>query len=147
VTTEHDIRLRHLDTLQSVINRLSQNSFTIRGWSVTLASAILAFASTRSNTQGGLVIIALVPVWIFWGMDAYYLRQERLFRQLHAAAARRLIDTTASPDVAPFDMRLESFQHTVTPWRKLMFAPNVAAIPAVLTVIIVCVALYEVIST
>jgi hypothetical protein len=145
MTDESDLRLHHLDTVQSVINRLSQNSFTIRGWSVTLASAIIAFASTRSS-EGDLVILALVPAWIFWGMDAYYLRQERLFRQLHDAAARRLIDNKASPDIPPFHMGLDFFQDAVAPWRRLMFAPNVVAIPAVLTVVTISVLLFEAIS-
>lgn len=146
MTTEDDLRLRHLDTLQGVVSRLSQNSFTIRGWSVTLTSAILAFGSTRGSSQGGLVILALVPAWIFWGLDAYYLRQERLFRQLHLAVARRLMDSASSPDVAPFDMRLEPFQHSVISWRRLLLVPHVAAIPGALTVITVCVVVFQIVS-
>ena len=146
ITTEHDLRLRHLDTLQGVINRLSQNSFAIRGWSVTLTSAILAFSSTQGNVRGALILLALVPAWIFWGLDAYYLRQERLFRQLHAAAARRLIDVNSHPDIEPFDMHLDAFGHTVAPWRRLLLVPHVAAIPASLTVITVSVSLFEIVS-
>jgi hypothetical protein len=141
-----DLRLRHLDGVQNIINRLSQNSFTIRGWSVTLASVILAFASSQSGAQGGLVILALVPVWIFWGLDAYYLRQERLFRRLHAAIAKRLIDATAKPDVVPFDMDIEPFQHLVRPWRKMLMAPNVAAIPTALTLITLGVSVFKIVN-
>lgn len=143
---DYELRLRHLDTIQGVINRLSQNSFTIRGWSVTLASVILAFASAQSGAQGGLVILALVPALIFWGLDAYYLRQERLFRELHAAVARCLIDTASDLDVEPFDMRLDSFQRTAASWRHLLFTPHVAAIPGALTAITVSVTLFEVVS-
>lgn len=146
MTADRDLRLHHLDTLQSVINRMSQNSFAIRGWSVTLASAILAFSSTQRSVQGSLVFLALVPAWIFWGLDAYYLRQERLFRQLHDAAAHRLIDAAAIPDIAPFDMSLDSFQNNVAPLFRLMLAQNVAAIPSVLSLIILIVGLVKIAS-
>jgi hypothetical protein len=143
---DRDLRLRHLDTLQTVINRLSQNSFTIRGWSITVASVILAFASTRSGAQDELVVLALAPAWTFWGLDAYYLRRERLFRQLHTAVARRLIDAASQPDIEPFDMRVDGFQGQVLSWRRLLLVPNVAAIPAALTVITLGVALFEAID-
>ena len=31
----------------------------------------------------GLVSVALLPVLFFWGLDGYFLRQERLFRALY----------------------------------------------------------------
>ena len=145
-TEDRELRLRHLDALQNIVGRLSQNSFTIRGWSVTLASVILAFASTQRGPKSSLVILALVPAWIFWGLDAYYLRQERLFRSLHVAVAHDLADLAADANVEPFDMRIDRFQHQVPPWRKILLVPHVVAIPAALTVITAAVALYEVIS-
>lgn len=67
----------HLEMIQGVIARIAGNSFLLKGWSVTIAAALFALAARDSNSQ--FACIALLPSIVFWGLDAYYLRQERLF--------------------------------------------------------------------
>jgi hypothetical protein len=71
----------HLQMLQAVITRMAGNSFLLKGWSVTLVSALFALSADRSN--GAFAYVAVLPVLMFWGLDAYFLRQERLFRKLY----------------------------------------------------------------
>ncbi|WAT17938.1 hypothetical protein OZN62_13635 [Aurantiacibacter sp. MUD11] len=73
-------KLKHLEFVQGVINRLSTNSFLLKGWSVGLASALFALASFESKPE--FLYLALIPALIFWGLDGYCLWQERLFRAL-----------------------------------------------------------------
>jgi hypothetical protein len=138
VPSDDDFRIKHLDNIQAVITRLAQSSFTIRGWSVTLVSVFFAILVSASRA-GGIVFTALVPTVIFWCLDAYYLRQERLFRQLHAAAARRLVAGESSdvPNVVPFDMSTDPYRTLVPTLPRTLIAPNVLAIPAVLVMLIV----------
>ena len=35
-------KLKHLEFIQNIITRMNTNSFLIKGWAVTIASAILA---------------------------------------------------------------------------------------------------------
>ncbi len=137
MTTDVDLRLRHLDTLQSVINRLAQNSFTVRGWSITLVSLVFAIVGTQGKASAGLVLLTLVPAWTFWGLDAFYLRQERLFRRLYSATARRLRDGDAAPDVVPFDMDVEPYKAGGSGWWRALVAPSTAVIPIMLSVVAV----------
>ena len=74
-------KLKHLEMLQAIINRLAGNSFLLKGWCVTLVSAILALAAKDSNTD--FILVAYYPVLMFWILDGYFLRQERLFRKLY----------------------------------------------------------------
>ncbi|MCP4965336.1 MAG: hypothetical protein GY926_08875 [bacterium] len=78
---DNGARLEHLKMIQAVISRMAQNSFLIKGWTVTLIAALFALAAADSNPA--FVIIALVPAIGFWGLDTFYLRQERLFRGLY----------------------------------------------------------------
>jgi hypothetical protein len=71
----------HLLTIQAVIARLGVNSFLLKGWSVTLICALFALAADKSDHRFGY--IALMPCFIFWSLDAYFLWQERLFRRLY----------------------------------------------------------------
>jgi len=76
-----DNKRAHLEMIQGVINRLSSNSFLLKGWSVVLVSALFALAAEGSNVS--FVLIAYFPAVIFWGLDGYFLHQERLFRALY----------------------------------------------------------------
>jgi hypothetical protein len=84
--TEED--RRYLDQLQAVIARMGANSFTLKGWSVTLVSAILAL----SNKEPRVVMLAFIPVLIFWGLDAYYLALERGFSNLVTSFVNGSVD-------------------------------------------------------
>ena len=77
---DEDKRL-HLQLLQGVVSRLASNSFLIKGWSVTLISALFALAAAKADPL--FVYLAYFPSLSFWALDAYFLRQERLFRKLH----------------------------------------------------------------
>jgi len=72
-------KLKHLDFIQGVINRLSTNSFLLKGWSVLLVSAL--FALSAANTNVAFVFLAYVPAAVLWGLDGYFLLLERLYRQ------------------------------------------------------------------
>lgn len=74
-------KLAHLQMLQVVITRMASNSFLLKGWSVTLVSALFALAADKANVR--FVYLAYFPVLMFWALDGYFLRQERLFRRLY----------------------------------------------------------------
>ena len=69
---------------------MAGNSFLIRGWSVTLVSALFALAAKDADRS--FVVVSYFPCAMFWCLDAYYLSQERRFRSLYNLA--RLATTT-----------------------------------------------------
>lgn len=76
-----EAKLKHLEFIQGVINRLAANSFHMKGWAVVLVSAILVLVAREEHIE--FAYIGFVPVIVFWGLDGYFLRQERLFRDLY----------------------------------------------------------------
>jgi len=77
---------KHLELIQAVITRMAGNSFLIRGWSVTLVSALFALAA--KDAERAFVVVSYFPCVMFWWLDAYYLSQERKFRSLYEAARK-----------------------------------------------------------
>ena len=74
-------QLKHLEFIQHMITRMNTNSFQIKGWTVTLVSALLAiFASTKNRY---FILAAIFPSVVLWCLDSYYLMQERKFRGLY----------------------------------------------------------------
>jgi hypothetical protein len=62
--------------VQAVITRLGNDSFLIKGWAVN--GVFLGFAV--SSKEAWLAAVAILPALLFWALDTYYLRSERLFR-------------------------------------------------------------------
>lgn len=74
-------KIKHLEMIQLIINRMATNSFMLKGWSVTLVAGIFALSSKDANKM--YFLVAYIPIVVFWCLDAYYLLQERLFRSLY----------------------------------------------------------------
>lgn len=72
---------KHLDFIQSAINRMAGNLFLLKGWSITLIAALFALAAKDANKS--YFLIAYFPLFIFWALDGYFLSQERKFRALY----------------------------------------------------------------
>lgn len=82
-------KIAHLGFIQGIINRMGSNSFLLKGWSVTLVAAIFALATKDADKR--FLIIAYFPILIFWILDAFFLRQERLYRKLYDAVANDIV--------------------------------------------------------
>lgn len=112
--TKMEKKLKHLEILQAVISRMAKNSFLLKGWNVVLVSAIFALASTECKSA--LVFLAYLPAAMFWLLDAYFLRQERLFRKLYDN-----VRATSENDI-DFSMDAAPFKTEVASWLRVAFS-------------------------
>lgn len=74
--------LKYLEFLQNIITRMNTNSFQIKTFAITIASAIIAFFYNKNYDKSALVFY-IVIILIFWILDAYYLRMERAYRDIY----------------------------------------------------------------
>lgn len=74
-------KMKHLEMIQGIITRMGGNSFMLKGWTVTLMTGIFVLADKSGSKL--YFLGALIPLLVFWGLDAFYLRQERLYRKLY----------------------------------------------------------------
>ena len=109
---------KHLDYIQNTINRMSHNSFLIKGWTITFVSLLFILAINNSNYL--FLILSLLPLICFWGLDTYYLRQERLFRKLYDAVRNGNIKE-------PFTMNTSFVKKSVDNWFLTLFSPTIVA--------------------
>lgn len=74
---------KHLEFLQNNIARMNQCSFQMKGWAITIASALIAvFVSTISDEYPGskiYLMAAIAATILFWCLDSLYLSKERRF--------------------------------------------------------------------
>lgn len=72
---------KHLEFIQAIVSRMAGNSFLLKGWAVTLITALFALSS--KDTDQDYTLVAYLPLVVFWALDGYFLCQERLFRALY----------------------------------------------------------------
>jgi len=125
-------RIKHLDFIQVTINRLANNSFLLKGWTVTIVAALIALEAKEAERM--YAIISLLPALSFWGLDAYYLRLERLFRKLFEDAARAESPIPMySMDLRPFERKVKGFFPTF--FSKTLYAFYVPIVIAISVII------------
>ena len=107
--------IKHLEMAQAVINRLGSNSFLLKGWSMTVIVATMVLIARYDMQNPFLVLAVMLPVLGFWMLDGYFLRQERLFRQVYDEV-RQQDDT---------DFKMDVMKHVNKPqcsWLSAMFS-------------------------
>jgi hypothetical protein len=72
------ILIEEIKIIQDIIKRMADNSFKIKAWAITVVVATLLI---KTNLNNGY--IALIPLLTFWFLDAYYLQQEKIFREIY----------------------------------------------------------------
>ena len=134
---------QYFTIIQDVINRMAQNSFLIKAWTVTLIAAILVltFSIVNSLIFGALLAIAI----IFWVLDSYYLKLERVYRRLYKSKVEEYNDNQKRKSMKLFDMDYEPFLELeqkiprimVSKTEILFYLPMIGALTSFLIVSIV----------
>lgn len=126
-------KFKHLEFIQGVVNRLSTNSFLLKGWSVVLISALFALSASDSNPA--FIYLAYFPAIVFWGLDGYFLWQEKLYRALYDRV-RAMEDNAID-----FSMDVSVVKDSVVSWATVAFSTTILAFHGVLLIAIIVVML------
>lgn len=119
-----DKKIAHLGFIQSIITRMSTNSFLLKGWSVTIVAAI--FALSAKDSDKNFLFLAYFPVLMFWSLDSFFLRLEKLYRNLYEQVALNNISSEKfTLDVHNLDLGAASivdcvFSKTLAPFYGLL---------------------------
>lgn len=104
-----------LEIIQDNIARFSNQSFLIKGWTVTLLSALLVFSKGSPEVKYNLMFGFLV--FAFWGLDSYYLLQERKFR--------KHFNNLLNGSSEKFDMELDYLNDSVKYFKCVLSRPSI----------------------
>ncbi|WP_201773267.1 hypothetical protein [Paramagnetospirillum magnetotacticum] len=124
-----DAKHTHLNMIQGVVNRLSNNSFLLKGWSVILVSGLVALGAKESKPV--FIYIAYFPTLIFWMLDGYFLWQERLFRSLYDRVR------VLNPDDIDYSMNTLVVHNSTPPWISAVFSRTLLAFHGAVLITIV----------
>ncbi len=129
-----EVQFREINLIQDIIKRMANNSFLIKGWAVTLVVITMLLRGT--NTQ---ILIAFIPVIAFWILDAYYLRQERMYRKLYKWVITNRLNSSEhiyDLNARRFEDNVDSIPATMLSITLLCFYGTILLILAVSVVIL-----------
>jgi len=131
-----DRKLKHLEFAQGVINRLSTNSFLLKGWSVVIVSAL--FALSANNSSVAFVMLAYIPAVVFWGLDGYFLALEREYRKHY----ERIREKT--PEEIDFSMDISDIAGGFAGWLSATLSKTLVPFHGSLVLAIIVVMFFQI---
>jgi hypothetical protein len=127
-------KIKHLEIIQAVVNRVAGNSFSIKGWSVALISGLFALSAKDHDRR--YILISYFPVVMFWILDGYYLFQERLFRKLYDK------NRTDQNTISDYSMSTAGLEDEATSWASAIFSKTILLFHGVIFLTICIVMLF-----
>jgi hypothetical protein len=113
----NEAKHKHLDFIQGVINRMANNSFQLKSWTIGIISAIFALAANKdAEAKSSLLLISIIPLIIFWILDGYFLWQERMFRELYKEIAAK------NENEIDYQMNIAPYNNDRNTWIKCIFS-------------------------
>ena len=125
-----DHTVEHLKLISKIVDRMGRNSFLLKAWAVVLVAAIFALASNQVDYR--IYLTGLLPAIVFWGLDGYYLWQERYFRALYDAVRRGEHDIEKH---GLFSMNTRPYDDRVPWWGRVCVSRTI--VPFYLTLVVV----------
>ena len=105
--------LKEVELIEDIIKRMGSNSFLVKGWTITLVVASLLLKGPRYQAW-----IAFIPLLMFWFLDAYFLWQEKMYRELFAWVVNNRLKTTDHL----FDLNANRFKDVVQSKYRIMLS-------------------------
>ena len=108
-----EFMIKEIEIIQDIIKRMAFNSFMVKGWTVTLVAVTLLLKGAKHQ-----VLIAFIPLLVFWFLDAYFLWLERLYRRHYNWVIKNRLQT----DEYLFDMSIDRFKYDEQSKLRIMFS-------------------------
>lgn len=133
-------KIKHIEMIEAIIERMAKNSFQLKGWSMTLIALVGAVSAQGSDKR--FILLAFIPIIGFWILDSFYLQQERKYKLLYKnviAKDENQIDFNLDTGVATGtteEMKRLCFCRCLFSITELCFYPVIAAALIILVVVL-----------
>lgn len=124
LSTNEKYLFKEIDIVQDIIKRMASNCFMIKGWAITLVLIAMILSGSMAK-----IFLSSIPAFLFWGLDGYYLRKERLYRKLHDWLIKNRLTTLDNL----LDMNADRFSKEV-PRLRIIFSKSI--LPFYLAIIV-----------
>lgn len=141
---KEEILHKEIDLIQGVINRMAHNSFMLKGWLVTIIVAVLALTKDTllANNVEYLSLILILPLIVFWYLDAFFLHKERCYRKLYDW----LIENRKNTDEHLYSLNYKRFEKDVYNMFCIMFSKTLFPFYGITAMILIGIFIYTIVK-
>lgn len=133
-------KVKHLEMIENLIERMAKNCFQLKAWTMALVALIGGLAAKDSERK--FIIIAFIPIIVFWLLDTYYLRIERQYRMLYKTI------TAKDDDKIDFSMELSQIQNlSIQDSKKICFLNCLFSVTELIFYLSITLSLFVIIHT
>ena len=111
-----EILHKEIDLIQDCIKRMANNSFLLKGWTVSLVVIVLALGKDHEFEK--LFPVLMLLITCFWYLDAFFLRTEKMYRKMY----EWVIKNRKNTEEHLYDLDPQRFSNTVAGEVKIMFS-------------------------
>ena len=111
---------KEIDLIQSIISRMANNSFLLKGWLISLIAIFFALTidSVMVNKPVYFGAILSLIVIVFWYLDAFFVHKEKCYRELY----NWVIENRKNTDNYLYNLNCTRFEKQVSCILKIMFS-------------------------
>jgi len=122
---------------------MAHNSFMLKGWLVTIIVAVLALTKDTllANNIEYLSLVLILPLIVFWYLDAFFLHKERCYRKLYDWVIENRIKT----DEYMYSLNYKRFEKDVDSIFRIMFSKTLFPFYGITALILIGIFIYDVI--
>lgn len=133
---------KEIDIIQNIINRMANNSFLLKGWMITIIVAILALTKDTlvTNDISYLSIILLLPLFVFWYLDAFFLHKEKCYRELYTW----VIENRSKSNEHLYSLDYKRFEKDIDSVFSLMFSKTLRTFYGITALILLGITVYNI---
>jgi len=134
---------KEIDLIQGVINRMAHNSFLLKGWTITIIVAVLALTKDTlvTNDVTYFSIILLIPLVVFWYLDAFFLHKERCYIKLYDW----VIENRLKTEEFQYNLNYRRFEKKVDSILKIMRSDTLLTFYGITALILIGITIYNLI--
>lgn len=137
----NEILHKEIDLIQSLISRMAQNSFLLKGWMISIIVAVLALTKETILTDNitYFSLILCLPLFVFWYLDAFFLHKEKCYRKLYNWVIENRINSTEFK----YSLNYKRFEDKVDSIFKIMFSKTLFPFYGITAIILVAITIYN----
>lgn len=138
---DKEILHKEIDLIQGVISRMANNSFLLKGWLISLIAVILALTKDTLLTDDikYLSLILILPVIVFWYLDAFFLHKEKCYRKLY----EWVIKNRSISEEHLYSLDYSRFKNEVKSIFRIMFSKTLFPFYGITTIILIGITIYN----
>ena len=131
-----ETKIAHLQMIQNVIARMAGNSFSLRTLAVTLTTGLIALLGSIKQPTALYALAALLPLFVFWLLDARYLQLERLYRRLYDDVRLGRTNEPFIMSITPYVSHEKSVPNIALSWSVLWVYATLLVVLAMIGVLL-----------